>query len=118
MKKKLLLILCLILAAVLLLGMASFLCYRSFKVADPFAAAGGLLRILFTDTETVLLQEYPQVVLAKPDASLNDYMRKRKMYEKPDEQMGALRVFATESDDMKEYVLHSVNRYYQLWRWQ
>ena len=118
MKKNLRIILCIILAAMLLLGTASFLCRRSFKVANPFAVFAGLCRILFTDTDYAILQDYPQVVLAKPDYPLTDYMAGRQMFEKPDEQMGALRVFANESDDMKEYVLHSVNRYYQRWRWQ
>ena len=107
----------LILAFVLIYGVTCFLSYAKFHVNDPVAVAGGLAQILWTDAEHVEIQEYPKVIIAKPESSLDRYMEKHKLY--PDEslQMGAVHVFSNSGGDVREYVQFSANRYFAEWYW-
>lgn len=87
-----------------------------FRTENPFLAGWGLIQIFFTDTEFAVIQDYPRVVLAKPEVSLDDYMAYQGMDRQVDEQMGAIHVFS--NHDCKAYIHYSMNTYYSLWRWQ
>ena len=110
--RKLLLV---ILAVVLIYGAAAFASYAKFRVADPISAAAGLTQILFTEKEYAEIQDDPKVILAKPEASLDDYMEEQGMIRADDEQMGAIPVFR--DGDYREYVQYSVNGYFSRWSW-
>ena len=110
--RKLLLV---VLAVVLVYGAAAFASYAKFHVADPISAAAGLAQILFTEKEYAEIQDDPKVILAKPEASLDDYMEEQGMIRADDEQMGAILVFR--DGDYREYVQYSVNGYFSRWSW-
>ena len=110
--RKLLLV---VLAVVLIYGAAAFASYAKFRVADPISVAAGLTQILLTEKEYAEIQDDPKVILAQPDASLDDYMEEQGMTRADDEQMGAISVF--HNGDYREYVQYSVNDYYSRWSW-
>ena len=110
--RKLLLV---VLAVVLIYGAAAFASYAKFRVADPISAAAGLTQILLTEKEYAEIQDDPKVILAQPDASLDDYMEEQGMTRADDEQMGAISVF--HNGDYREYVQYSVNGYFSRWSW-
>ena len=110
--RKLLLI---VLAVVLIYGAAAFASYAKFRVADPISAAAGLAQILLTEKEYAEIQDDPKVILAQPDASLDDYMEEQGIIRADDEQMGAILVFR--DGDYREYVQYSVNGYFSRWSW-
>ena len=110
--RKLLLV---VLAVVLIYGAAAFASYAKFRVADPISATTGLTQILFTEKEYAEIQDDPKVILAKPEASLDDYMEEQGMTRADDEQMGAILVFR--DGDYREYVQYSVNGYFSRWSW-
>ncbi len=106
------------LAVLLLYGATAFISYTKLRVADPFAAVTGLTQILLTDKEYAEIQNDPKVIIAKPEASLDAYMEERGLEHDAEQQMGAIRVFAGgDSDSYREYVHHSVNRYFSKWSW-
>ena len=110
--RKLLLI---VLAVVLIYGAAAFASYAKFRVVNPISAAAGLTQILLTEKEYAEIQDDPKVILAKPEASLDDYMEEQGMIRADDEQMGAILVFR--DGDYREYVQYSVNSYFSRWSW-
>ena len=110
--RKLLLV---VLAVVLIYGAAAFASYAKFRVADPISAAAGLAQILLTEKEYAEIQDDPKVILAQPDASLDDYMEEQGIIRADDEQMGAILVFR--DGDYREYVQYSVNGYFSRWSW-
>ena len=110
--RKLLLV---VLAVVLIYGAAAFASYAKFHVVNPISAAAGLTQILLTEKEYMEIQDDPKVILAQPDASLDDYMEEQGMTRADDEQMGAISVF--HNGDYREYVQYSVNGYFSRWSW-
>jgi len=73
-----------------ILGAASFISYSKFNVINPFSTAYGLIQIVFMDKEYIEIQRYPRVIVAKPSASLQDYMKNLGFLEDVENQMGAL----------------------------
>lgn len=99
-----------------LLGIAIFISLSKFNVENPFSVVTGLYKITFTDTEYVKIQEYPKVIIAKPNNAndlLNKYMESEGYYEK--DRLGAIIEFA--QAESVNYVEFSVNKYYSLWEW-
>ena len=82
---------------------------------NPFAAAHGLFKIIFTDEEYAEIGKTPKVIPAKPGASLERYMESRGYFEDEDARMGSVRRFVSENGH-DEYVDCSQNRYYSKWR--
>lgn len=106
-------------AAVLLAALigASVLSYAELGVLNPFSAANGLARVILTETEYVEIQQYPRVIVAKPDASLLDEYMEAQGYERDEErQMGALCTFT--DGNFEELVMYSQNKDFSAWRWQ
>jgi|HigsolmetaGSP11D_1036233.scaffolds.fasta_scaffold02171_8 hypothetical protein len=101
---------------VILLGVSSFISYAKFQVLNPFSTYSGLVQIVFTDKEYVEIQKYPKVIIAKPNASLQDYMKGLGFQEDIENQMGRLHVF--HNNTSTQYVMYTVNNYFSKWIWQ
>lgn len=103
-------------AAAVITGVCCFGSYASLGTANAAAAAKGLCAVLFTDTEYAVIQDSPQIVLAKPDASLEEYMHTAGYRHEPDQQLGSLHSFSAGADI--QTVAYSQNRYFSTWSWQ
>lgn len=108
------LVICLTLIIILVLS--SFISYSKFNLLNPFSTANGLIQVIFTDKEYIEIQKSPKVIIAKPNASLQDYMNRLGFQEDTENQMGALHRFY--NNDSVEYVIYSKNKYFSKWRWQ
>lgn len=100
----------------LLLATSIIVSVNKFNTSNPFMSGMGLIRILFSDTEIVLIQEYPQVYLAKPDHALKaliGFMEQRGFDYFEDERIASTLAFKNEVS--KHYVDFSVNAYYSKW---
>lgn len=95
---------------------ASLWSYAEFGVINPISTASGLARVVFTEEEYVEIQQYPKVIIAKPDASLDDYMAAQGYERDEERQMGALCTFT--DGNFEELVIYSQNRHYSKWCWQ
>ena len=105
--------------ACLAYGAGSLASLEKLRVADPLAATAALAQVIVLDAEHVKAQEYPKVIIAQPDTSLEEYMADEGYAELEDERMGSIRVFETEpGGDFLNYVEHTVNEYYSLWVWR
>jgi hypothetical protein len=109
-------ILVIVVVLIVVLCMASFISYSKFNVLNPFSTVSGLIQIVFTDKEYIEIQKYPKVVIANPNASLQDYMKSLGFQEDTENQMGNLRRF--KNNDAAQYVRYSMNQYFSKWRWQ
>ncbi|MDW7675342.1 MAG: hypothetical protein SCK28_12495 [Bacillota bacterium] len=103
-------------AIVLLLTTSIIISISKFNTPNPMMSGIGLVKILFTNSEVVQIQEYPKVYLAKPDNALEtmiDFMEQRGFNYLEDERMSSTLVF--ENEVSKNYVDFSVNAYYSKW---
>jgi hypothetical protein len=78
----------------------------------------GLWKIIFLNTEYVEIQEYPQVVIAKPDGAKDNlikYMDNEDFMFK--EQMGSMMIFENNLN-IEQFVSFELNKYYSKWVWQ
>lgn len=116
MKRKIKKIIVICLALIIFLGMVSFISYIKFNVLNPFTTLNGLIQVIFTDKEYIEIQKDPKVIVAKPNASLQDYMNGLGFQEDTENQMGALHRF--QNNDSVQYVFYSKNKYFSKWRWQ
>lgn len=104
-----------IVVLILLLVLATFISFSKFNVANSFAVANGLFQVILTNKQYAEIQEYPNVILAKPDVSLKSYMEGQGYTENAEEQLGAVRVF--EQAEHQQCVVLSVNKYFAKWHW-
>lgn len=95
---------------------ASFFSYALFGAGDPFDTAGGLFRIMFTDTAYAEIQQDPRVILAQPDVSLDEYMAARGYIRDNEQQLGSLCVFTNGVSE--ELIMYAANRFFARWCWQ
>lgn len=95
---------------------ASFFSYAIFGAGDPFATAGGLIRVMFTDTAYAEIQQDPRVILAQPGISLDEYMAARGYIRDNEQQLGSLCVFT--NGDSEELIIYAQNRFFARWCWQ
>jgi len=101
---------------ILIIGVSSFTSFAKFGVGNPFSTAHGLIKVMFTDTEYVEIQQYPKVIVAKPETSLDKYMKKHGYKRDTEKQLGALCTFTT--GDFEELITYSQNKYFSKWRWR
>lgn len=94
----------------------SFLSYSHFGVINPFSTASGLAKVMFTDTQYVEIQQSPRVIIAKPDASLDEFMQAQGYSKDEEKQMGALCTFTDGSEE--ELISYSCNKHFSKWCWQ
>lgn len=105
--------------AAALLGVGSLVSQAKLGVSNPLAAASAISQVVLLDADRAKAQDYPRVVLAKPDASLEEYMADEGYVEVEGERMGSIRVFATErGGDSVNYIEYTVNGLYSLWVWR
>ena len=99
----------------ILSGTSVFISMSKFEVINPFSVAYGLYKITFTDTEYIEIQEYPKVIITKPDnyEMINRYME-NKGYSETD-RLGSMIKFTNSDNDV--FVHFSANKYYSLWKW-
>ena len=114
--KKVKIIIGVLILTILIIGASSFTSYAKFGVSNPFSTAYGLIKVMFTDTEYVEIQQYPKVIVAKTDTSLDKYMEKHGYTRDTEKQLGALCTFTT--GDFEELITYSQNKYFSKWRWQ
>ena len=114
--KKVKILIGVLIAAIVCIAAAFVLSHTKLGVANPIYAANGLAKVVFTDTEYVEIQQYPKVIIAKPDTSLDAYMEEQGYERDPEKQMGALCVFTT--GDFEELIIYEENRYFSKWSWQ
>ena len=112
MKKK-------IIVGVLVVIFAVFSCYVSyvnFNVANPIATVVGLGKVIFTDTDFVVIREEPKVVFVKPDYTLTEYMESLGYTEDEEKRDFALHTFV--NGDSEVTIHRSYNNVYGMWHWQ
>ncbi len=117
MKKKKIIIISICAAVVLLIGTAMLVSYAKFNTVNFLAAGKGIITISTMGEDTVIVNNHPRVIIAKPDNDLLDeYMTSHGYEEVEDEQLGAIRVYSNGRE--KHHILYSVNKYYSVWKWQ
>lgn len=105
--------------AIAVVGACSVASHAKLGVSNPIAAAGGIAQVALLDEDVVEIQGYPKVIIASPDASLEEHMAAEGYAELEDERMGSIRVFATyPGGDFKSYVEDTGNACYSLWKWR
>ena len=117
-------IIAIVICCVILLGATIFSMVK-FRVWNPFSSCFGMLEILFTDKEYVIVQNYPYRVgfgTSSDTANksgktcLDEYMESRGFHFLPEEQMGASLVYSNGNE--KEYIYFTENKYYSKWIWE
>lgn len=103
-------------ALLIVLVTSSFISYRIFNVINPFSTAYGLIRVIFMEKDYVVIQRSPKVIVAKPNTSLQEYMKSLGFVEDEENRMGSLHRFY--NDDSVQYVMYSTNMYFSKWIWQ
>lgn len=115
LKKKI----CIIIVIAILLCVTVFSIVK-FTVFNPFSSCFGMLEILFTNKEYMVVQNFPvKVAFSKSSNAkkiLDEYMENRGFEFVPEEQIGAILVYS--NGETKENVVFSVNNYYSKWRWK
>ncbi len=93
---------------------------NKFGVINPISSCFGMIKILITDAEYTVVQQYPnRVVFANPDTaseSLDKYMQERGFREVEELRTGSELVYV--NGNKMEKVDISVNGYYSMWRWK
>ena len=112
-------VLIIMILAIALTLVASFLSRMEFNTANPFSCGVGLAKILFTDTDYVEIQQSPRVILAQPENSRDlmlNVMQNEGYTFLEDETMGSMHAF--EKDGIRERLFFSVNKYFSKWIWE
>ena len=99
-----------------IVGTSLFISYSKFNVLNPLSTANGLFQVIFIEKQYIEIQKYPKVIVAKPSASLRDYMKSKGFQEDKENQMGAVHRF--QNGDSVQYVMYSTNKYFSKWGWQ
>lgn len=94
----------------ILFGSSEVVCLAKFGSKNPVRTAVGLYRVVVLDEPFVLVQDYPQVFIAKPGSSLKDWMENQGYHEMYNEQAGSLHKFTNGSD--YKYIHFSGNGLY------
>ncbi|MBQ7410536.1 MAG: hypothetical protein IJW20_04045 [Clostridia bacterium] len=118
MKKKIIITVILVLFLLIIGVIVSFNKISSF---NPTISGYGILKILFTDEEYIVIQSNPyKVIVAKPNQGektandlLDEYMYKRGFYK--EDRMGSMISYGNETTI--ETIHFSVNAYYSVWEW-
>lgn len=117
MKKKKIIIISVCLVIALLIGSVMLISYNKFGTINVFSAANGVIQVMYTNAQSVRIQEYPQIIIAEPNAELLDiYMDSLGYTRVEDNQLGELCVFSNGSQE--QHIMYSQNEYYSLWEWQ
>ncbi len=102
----------------LLVGIGSLSLTVYFHTENPFLTARGLFKVLFTNAEYVEIQQYPQVMIAKPNTSLDAYMENRGYRKTEEYNVSAEDVSVFTTGDFSEFVKCSKHKFFSVWTWQ
>lgn len=111
-KRKLKIIIVIAVTAGILFGAAEIVCLAKFGAKNPIRTAIGLYRVVVLDEPFALIQDYPEVFIARPGSSLKDWMENQGYHELYTDQTGSLHKF-TNGRDYK-YIHFSGNRFYSV----
>lgn len=113
MKKKLLIFIIIILAIILVL-----FSFFKFNVYNPISAFSGIIKILFSEVEYVVVQEKPaKVIFAKPDIAIFEkYMEDNGYKCLEEDRMGSIYVYKNDTHEVT--IQFSMNQYYSKWIWK
>ncbi len=103
--------------AMAIVGTGSFISNSKFGVLNPLSTGYGLYQVVFTEKEFIELQKYPKVIVAKPNASLSDYMGIEGFKEDNEFQSVSLSLHRFKNNDSAQYIMNSTNNYFSIWRW-
>lgn len=101
---------------VFLIVTSVFISMEKFSTPNSVLVVSGLIKVMFTQSEVVQIQDYPAVFLAKPDNAqqrLIDFMTKQGYRHLAEERLSSMFVF--ENDVTRRYVDFSLNGYYSKW---
>ncbi len=102
----------------LLVGIGSLSLTVYFHTENPFLTARGLFKVLFTNAEYVEIQQYPQVMIAKPNTSLDAYMENRGYRRTEGYNMPFEGISEFTTGDFIEFVECSEHKFFSIWTWR
>ena len=115
MIKKIILIVSLVVLVLVLIG-ASIFSILKFKTYNPISSCFGMIQILFTEKEYVVIQNNPnKVVLLKPEYT-SKYLSDEGWKEIEERRMGSIGVY--ENDDEIANIYTRINGYYSVLVWE
>ena len=96
-----------------------FIFYREFnRVNRPIMAGFGLIRMMVFNMDYITIQEYPKIIIAKPNNALDrlkEYMNIQG-FRKTD-RLGSFVVFQNDASE-EQSLSFRANRYYSIWEWR
>jgi hypothetical protein len=94
-----------------------FIAYITFNSVNPFISGYGLFKIYFLNIEYVVIHNNPQIILTKPEGSLNKLMKYMsvKGFNMVD-QLGSIVVFRNNTSE-EILIKISINKYFSRWVW-
>ena len=99
---------------IILIALSCVLSYSVLKVRNPFAAGIGIVKVMYTDTEYVVVQKNPKIVFAKGgEYSLETHMESEG-YTKT-HQDGALYTFEKDGEETRIYTRVG---HFAKWYWE
>lgn len=101
-----------IIIAIVIFIMATIFSIYKFRVLNPISSCFGMLQILFTDREYVVIQKIPYIVVLTKPGGFEQYMNNQGFFEIREEQMGAIHTY---SNGVKsERIYTRTNAYYMI----
>lgn len=101
----------------ILIGGLSVISFVKFGTANFIATSYGLCKVMWTDTELVVISDNPTIIVGKPNATIDEYMLENGGYvSDSDKQLGALYIYSNQDNEVR--VMYSANGYYSKWEWQ
>lgn len=106
---------------ILVLFFSIVLSFNKFSTFNSFSAFCGVIKILCTDSEYTVIQNYPyKVIVAQSNQEnktandlLDEYMLKKGFYK--EDRHGSMIIYSNGTD--YEKVHFSINAYYSVWEW-
>ena len=101
-----------VIGIVVILICATIFSILKFEVYNPFSSCFGMLQILFTNKDFVVVQKWPkEVVITKP-GYLNEYLKNENWEEIEEKRVGALGSY--KKDGENTWIYSRSNAYYSI----
>lgn len=101
-----------VICTVVILVCATIFSISKFEVYNPFSSCFGMLQILFTNKDFVVIQKWPrEVVITKPEY-LKEYLKNEKWEEIKENRLGASGLY--EKDEKNAWIYTRSNGYYEI----
>ena len=101
-----------IIIAIIIFVMAMIFSIYKFRVLNPISSCFGMLQILLTDKEYVVVQKMPYKVIFTKPGLFEKYMTTQGFFEVKEKQMGADHVYSNGTKEEKVYT--RTNAYYMI----